>query len=179
VVNGYSGQRSKLQVELPDILTRFPSEEAFSYLGRICGLRSVLVDPAAIDGWDRERFVAQVEQSSAHIADKRESADGSFTVQLNEYKHTVKPGSDLTLFGPSQSTTRISLETVSAVPCEVTLSSLGKSKTGEVEAIFSETVVVPGDMQLYRKAPAGVSGASPHIIRLSTTQCEVVVGCGR
>jgi hypothetical protein len=179
VVNGYSGQRSKLQVELPDILARFPDQEAFRYLGQICGVRTVLIDPAAITGWDRERFLGQVEQSRSNIEDKRESADGSFSIQLTEYKHTVKPGSDLTLFGPRDGTTRISLETTSPVPCEVTLASLGKSRKGEVEAVFSESVVVSGDMELYRKAPAGVSLASPHVMRLSTKGCEVVVGCGR
>jgi hypothetical protein len=178
VVNGYSGQRSKFQVELPDILSRFPSEESFAYLGRLCGVNTILVAPPQGSSWDVERFKESLRNWNSSIVERHDAPDGSMSLRLAERAFTATPGSDVTLFGPRNANTRISLATKDEAPCEVTVSSLVKSKSGEVTAVVSEQVKVSGDMELYRKAPAGVSQASPHIIQISTRECSVVVGCG-
>jgi hypothetical protein len=43
LVNGYSGQRTKLMVKLPNLLRNFPDEESLFYLRRIGGLRYIVL----------------------------------------------------------------------------------------------------------------------------------------
>ena len=134
--------------------------------------------PPQGSSWDVERFKESLRNWNSSIVERHDAPDGSMSLRLAERAFTATPGSDVTLFGPRNANTRISLATKDEAPCEVTVSSLVKSKSGEVTAVASEQVKVSGDMELYRKAPAGVSQASPHIIQISTRECSVVVGCG-
>jgi hypothetical protein len=177
VLNGYSGQRSKLQKELPDVTSGFPDARSLDYLARICGVRSVLVVPQLSAEWDAATFDRALNEWAASLSKVTRSSDGSMRIDLADRPLRVTPGSPVTFFAPRSHPTRLEVTAVSSESCDVTIESLGKQRDGNVEPIRNERFLVSRRQEIRVVPPAGLSAASPHVVRIGATGCEVQVVC--
>lgn len=88
LVNGYSGQRSRLQYDLSESLLSFPSRESLTQLDRVCGLRRIVVLPDLFQNWDAKRFEEELSSLPNRLAVEERLPDGSLILWLH-------PGTDV------------------------------------------------------------------------------------
>lgn len=82
LVNGYSGQRSRLQYGLSEKLHDFPSEAAISYLSRICGLRWIVIAPSLFKDWNEQVFNTRLARFSERLRVVNTHSDGSLLLEI-------------------------------------------------------------------------------------------------
>ncbi len=112
LVNGYSGQRTKLQSELARVTHSFPSKESFEYLARICGLRWVVISPHLYSSWDEESFMRRLAELSSFTSEVLVSPDKSIAIRLANTAISIGAAPDqepLILTGPSPAPIRVAI----------------------------------------------------------------------
>ncbi len=83
LVNGYSGQRSRLQYDLSESLLSFPSPESVEQLSRVCGLAWVVVVPGLMPGWSETQFMEQLSKLDGSLSVIDRLSDGSLLLALS------------------------------------------------------------------------------------------------
>jgi hypothetical protein len=174
-VNGYSGQRSKIQGELAQALENFPSQKGFDALAKICGVSTLLVTPQLDLG--APGVLIKDRTFPEQIASVERFDDGSAIVKLSELRVSVEPNQPRTFFASRKQTAIVSVQPATGSSCEVKLQSLGKSEEEKLQPIHEETFVVSQAQELRAVAPARLQAGSPHIIRVSISGCTARVGC--
>jgi hypothetical protein len=91
LVNGYSGQRSKLSNELPAALRNFPSLRSHEWLARICGLRWILIVPELIPNWNQSSYEQQLRELSDLFTPVAQLPDGSMLLKIEPWITTTRP----------------------------------------------------------------------------------------
>jgi hypothetical protein len=174
LVNGYSGQRSRLQYDLSESLLSFPSRESLSQLGRVCGLRRIVVLPGLIPGWDAPRFEAQLSSLSGSLSVEERLPDGSLILLLDaptEVSHESPP----TFLVPAGSSATLS--TIAAGGergCTFTATAVSEPGKGTVTPDSWRSVLGEGPLKL----PALARGVRPVTFKLSPSEgCSVTVRC--
>jgi hypothetical protein len=190
VVNGYSGQRTKLQYELARVTASFPTAEAFEYFGRVCGLRWIVVTPTLSASWSEQAFMQRLLELSAYTAEVTTLDDKSILIKLADTTIPIPSQSDsnsLVLFAPTHTPTRITIppvQTQGSEACTITAETLNKAGTGpQVTFQVSEagfTGVMPFQPQSERPHTSYTSQerAIPSLVKLSATGCQPRISCG-
>lgn len=184
-VNGYSGQRSKIQTELARGLESFPSEAAFLALARVCGVNRVIVVPQDGNGLkveevDEAKFPGLIEGS-------KRFDDGSQIVSLAELALPLEPQKPQTFFAPRRGVARIRIVPSSEGVCQVVVQSITKGDAakggvtkvadGAVKPLHEERFSVSQPQELRVVVPQGLAAGSPHIIQVSVAGCQARASC--
>jgi hypothetical protein len=182
VVNGYSGQRTKIQKEIADISADFPDAKSLDYFSRICGLRTVFVIPSMSATWNATKFEEALAEWQGSFSKVTRASDGSLAIELAEREQVVTSAKPITFFAPRSSVARLTLSLATSEEtsekCGVTVESLGKLADGEVAPLQSTSYLIVGQQEVRIPPPPELSKASPHVLRVSSVQgCQVRVGC--
>jgi hypothetical protein len=191
LVNGYSGQRTKLQYELARAMGSFPSPESFDYLARICGLRWIIVAPSLSPSWNEATFSRRLGELSAYTSGVEVSADKSILIKLADRPISIPSESaseNLVLFAPSHSTPHIKISPLepsqATSACMVTTdipTKLGKSRsiTFKLSDTGFDGVAPSYDASRATEAHSlSRDLAAPTLLRISASGCAPRVSCG-
>jgi hypothetical protein len=177
LVNGYSGQRSKILTQLPRATQGFPDQVSLDYAARICGLNKIVVVPSFYTEWNEDDFTRRINDTSSAFSSTKRFDDGSYLLNLTRPKIISKDGSLPLFFAPRDTTARIEISPINNQECLVTASSLGKSGEGDRVALQKSEYTVKNKQTISLIPPATLSRASPHIIELKFSGCEAEVVC--
>ncbi|MEY4699964.1 MAG: hypothetical protein RL326_151, partial [Pseudomonadota bacterium] len=191
LVNGYSGQRTKLQYELARIMSSFPSTESFEYLARICGLRWIIVAPSLSPSWNEESFSRRLGELSAYTSGVEVSADKSILIKLADRPISIPSESgveSLVLFSPTHSPPLIKIAPLEASQvtdtCMITSEIPRKSGSGEritfnlSEAGFDGIAPSYDSSRVTGSPYATRDIAVPILLRVSASGCAPLISCG-
>lgn len=190
LVNGYSGQRTKLQGELARVTASFPSRESFEYFAKICGLRWIVVTPTLLASWDEDSFMRQLGELSAYSSEVIVSPDKSVAIRLADVAIPISATSDsegLVLFAPRHAPPRIQIPapdaSITSGSCLITTEIPRKGGTSA-----SVTFALPASgfngvapsydpARLLPSSAFTTSRAAPTLLRLSASGCAPRVSC--
>jgi hypothetical protein len=191
LINGYSGQRTKLQFELARVMSSFPSSESFEYLERICGLRWIIVAPSLSPSWNEESFMRRLEELSAYTSEVEVSADKSILIKLADRPIPIPLESapeSLVFFAPAHVTPHIKLAPIepsqAMSACMITTEIPTKSGTSERGTFKLTEVGFDGIAPSYDSSRTPGSPlakrtlASPNLLRIFASGCAPLVSCG-
>jgi hypothetical protein len=176
IVNGYSGQRSKLQLELPRALYRFPSTEAFSYLARICGVRWVVVVPRLFEEWNDAVFRTAINTFSSEIRASHWLEDGSIVVELNPLTFS-SPRASEPLFAPIKRNVTLAINPQDSNACNVRVASLGRGPHGAVVPRTETISSLAAPVVISPPHSPGHPAAAPEILLITGETCTPSVQC--
>lgn len=128
LVNGYSGQRSKLSNELPAALRNFPSLRAHEWLARICGLRWIVVVPELIPSWNQSSFEQQLRELSDLFIPVAQLPDGSMLLKIEPWVTTTRP-----FFAPRNRTLALDFKDLSDQQCFASINDAVPGPQGSSE----------------------------------------------
>jgi hypothetical protein len=184
LVNGYSGQRSKIQGRMMRYAQAFPEAPALDLFAKVCGLRYVVALPelySRVQGIDEGAFMRKVNQNSSGLKALRRFDDGSILFTLARREVVVTGDEARVFFAPRDGGIELELNPRSSDGCLVKVSTLGRSIGASSEPV---PVQVSEYLVKYKQAvtvnvPSGLlQRASPHLIEVRTNGCEVGVVCG-
>jgi len=186
LVNGYSGQRTKLQGELARVTASFPSRESFEYFAKICGLRWIVVTPTLLASWDEDSFMRQLGELSAYTSEVIVSPDKSVAIKLADAAIPISATSDsepLVLFASTHAPLRIRIpapDTAAASgSCSITTEIPGKSEASARVTFSLPASGFSGVAPSYdpKNYTFEVSKAAPALLRISASGCSPRVSC--
>ena len=177
LVNGYSGQRSKILTQLPRATQNFPDPVSLQYTARICGLDKIVVVPNFYSEWNEDDFTRRLNDMSSAFSSTKRFDDGSFLFTLAQPPISSKDGSLPVFFAPRDTAAHIEISPINSQECLVTAVSLGKSGEGEPTALQKSEYTIKSKQTISLIPPATLSRASPHIIELKFSGCEAEVVC--
>jgi hypothetical protein len=184
LVNGYSGQRSKIQSRMMSYGQSFPEAPALDLFASVCGLRYVVVLPelySRIQGVDEETFLQKVNHNSAGLKALRRFDDGSILFTLARRESVVSGSEGLVFFAPREGDVDLELNPASSDGCLVRVSTLGRGggKSSQPVPVQVKEYLVKYKQRVKVAVPEGLlQRGSPHIIDVRTNGCEVGVVCG-
>lgn len=177
LVNGYSGQRSKLLTQLPRVTLNFPDQISLDYFARICGLRYIVVVPSLFDQWSDLLFDQKLKENGAAFTAVQRFDDGSILLTLAEREllgadHLLPP-----FFAPADNTLRLIVAPRQGESCLITATSLGKSGNGRRAALQSSEYTVARQQTITLTPPSKVFSATPHIVEMLVQGCSAGIRC--
>lgn len=107
LLNGYSGQKTKLMKEFPRELKDFPSQRALNALSSIAGLRYVIYAPLFAANFDAKTFESKAASLSSQLKLLSLDAQGSYLFEIHPEIQTA--GNKLLLY-PAQHGGKMELE---------------------------------------------------------------------
>lgn len=176
LVNGYSGQRSKIQNMLSSELANFPDARSFAALSSICGIDAVLVIPTMYRSWNKNYFLERLSSYRDQFKSYKVLPDESIVIHLQPLKQTIKADHTVHIFGPRFKTAEISLQSLGQ-NCPVTIRSLGLDKRRRPRVIQSNTYNADTPQIVRSVPPATLSQGSPHVMAISASGCAVRLSC--
>jgi hypothetical protein len=177
LVNGYSGQRSKVLMQLPRATQNFPDTASLDYFARICGLRYIIVVPSLFENWSDERFDQQLQENGDAFAAVQRFDDRSILLTLAMRRISASEGTLPPYFAPRHGAVRLQVSPRGEASCLVTATSLGKSGDGERVALQSSEYTVTREQIIAVTPPSQLLSASPHIIELRMQGCSAGIRC--
>ena len=105
IVNGYSGQRSKLMLELPRALRNFPDQRSIHALRHIGGLSTVIVIGDWIPSFNREVFLTQLKKLNLTVVSENDT--NQFIIEI---KTPLVVDKSFSVFCPSLPGMRLRIE---------------------------------------------------------------------
>ncbi len=171
-VNGYSGQRPKLNTELPAVLRAFPSLDSFDWLSRICGLRWIIVVPSLFASWDQQLFEQRLQEQRGRFSLQQILPDGSMLIRIEPWTSTSAP-----IFAPAKSRLLLEFEAPSSATCVVTTHDLVRDGKNDVTSV--QTAQKPLEYGFSRlEAPAKhTHTGQPHLFTVDTRPCSAPFRC--
>lgn len=177
IVNGYSGQRSKIQKTLSENLAQFPDEKSFAVLGTLCGIDSIIVVPSMYTSWNQVGFIDRLELFKDRYVDYKVFKDGSILISLKPLIISISPDKTTHIFTPRDKTSEITLESSNQTSCPVTIRSIGLNSQRRTKILQTNQYQVANQQRVRSLAPTSLSGGAPHVLALSTDSCTVKVSC--
>ena len=177
LVNGYSGQRSKIQLQLPRATRNFPDSAALDYLAHICGLRYVVVVPNLYERWDETLFTQRLSENAASIRAVQRFDDGSILLTLAERDVRGSGGVLSPFFAPRDGPVRLRVAPLDSEQCSFNATSLGKTVDGARISLQSSEYTVKHEQIITLAPPTSLLGAAPHLIELQLKECSIEVRC--
>jgi hypothetical protein len=177
LVNGYSGQRSKVLMQLPRATQNFPDTTSLDYFARICGLRYIVVVPALFENWSDARFDQQLQENGEAFAAVQRFDDRSILLTLATREISATEGTLPPYFAPRHGAVRLQVSPRGEASCLVTATSLSKSEDGERVALQSSEYTVTREQIIAVAPPSQLLSASPHILELRIQGCSAGVRC--
>ena len=177
IVNGYSGQRSKIQKTLSENLAQFPDEKSFAVLGTLCGIDSIIVVPSMYTSLSQAEFVEQLELFKDTYADYKVYKDGSILISLKPLIVSIPPNKTTHIFTPRDKTSELTLQSNNHTSCPVTIRSIGLDSQRKTKILQTNQYQVANPQRVRSLAPNSLSAGAPHVLALSTDDCTVEVSC--
>jgi hypothetical protein len=177
LVNGYSGQRSKLLMQLPRATQNFPDPTSLDYFARICGLRYIIVAPSFMEQWSNEQFDQQLQGNADAFAAVQRFEDGSLLLTLADRQISSTGGTLAPFFAPRNAPVRLRVTPQRADSCLITTTSLGKSADGQRVALQSSEYATTHEQTINLVPPAQLLSASPHLLEIRIQGCSAGVRC--
>lgn len=177
LVNGYSGQRSKIQMQLPRITRGFPDDASLDYFARICGLRYIVIVPSFYDSWNEEQFSQKLRDYAHAWSAVQRFDDGTILLTLAERAVATTDGALQPFFAPRDGPVRFHIRPLSGTQCTVTATSLGRSTEGERVALQRSEYALQQAQSVSLAPPPTLSAASPHLIELRASSCDAEARC--
>lgn len=183
LVNGYSGQRSKIQMQLPRVTRNFPDAASLDYFARICGLRYIVIAPSLYEAWDSVQFSQRLSASAEAFSAVQRFEDSSILLTLSKRAVSATDGTFAPFFAPRDGPVRLHITPQTGEQCLVTATSLGKASrsdktaTSERIALQSSEYALNHEQSVTLSPPPSLSAASPHLIELSARHCVAKVRC--
>ena len=176
IVNGYSGQRSKLQQELPRALHTFPSPSAFSYLSRLCGVRWVVVVPRLSPNWNPEEFKTGLASVKSEIRHTSWFDDGSIAVELSPLSFTATKNSE-PIFAPTKQQAGFAIDPQTNESCSIRITTLGRGPSGAPVPLAETSQILTAPAFVQAPPPLNSRRASPQILLVTGEGCTPMVRC--
>lgn len=175
LVNGYSGQRSRIQEDLISGFKNFPSPQSIAAIKRICGLRYIVVLVSKMPSWNRDLFFEKVTNLSSQLTLIEEDPQGNLLLQIPISREITSPSSPF--FTPIDR----------PVAFEITSSPTSKSCRGIVErwvkgahgvekSKLQEIALSNSPTTLHLELPP-IFPALPGVVSISGDGCKVEVAC--
>jgi len=177
LVNGYSGQRSKVQMQLPRAMQNFPDASSCEYLARLCGVRYIIIVPSLYENWNEALFTERLSNQAAAFSAVQRFEDGSILISLAGYGVTARGGVLAPFFAPRDTPIRLMITPSGPEACSVKATSLGKAANGARIALQTSEYSVKHEQTLALAPPYALSNASPHIVELQIDGCTAKVRC--
>lgn len=181
LVNGYSGQRSRLQQDLAVSLLEFPSAESLEQLSRVCGLRWIVVVPSLYPSWDEAAFRQRLQDLSTRVSLVEAFLDGSLILELRSQAQ-VTPDKPLTVLAPTGSLVSLNAALAggpsAGQPCA--LEAFALLPGGEKPSTPTDTAELSGQstrtLSLLSSGPR-ISGAPAAFLLSVKGGCSATVSC--
>lgn len=177
LVNGYSGQRSKIQLQLPRATRNFPDPTSLDYLAHICGLRYIVVIPNLYELWDEALFTSRLSENASSIRVVQRFEDGSILLTLAERDVRGSGGVLSPFFAPRDGPVRLRVAPLDSEQCSFTATSLGKAADGARISLQSSEYTIKHEQVVTLSPPASLLSAAPHLIELQLKECSISVRC--
>lgn len=177
LVNGYSGQRSKLLIQLPRVTQNFPDQTSLDYFARICGLRYIIVAPNLFDEWSGLSFDQKLQDNPNAFSAVQRFSDGSILLTLAARDLVT---SDLPIppfFAPADTPVLLKVAPRQGDSCLITINSLGKSGDGERLPLQSSEYTASYEQTINLPPPSKLLSAAPHLVELRIKGCSAKVRC--
>jgi hypothetical protein len=173
IVNGYSGQRSKLMNELPRVLESFPSRAAVDRLSHICGMSYVIILRSMLPTWN--------EESDKELAALRNRVNVVYTSQSGDLMlqiigETPLSDSSVPWMAPPGKSLVLSAVNESGERCTVNVEQVVQAPPNRVTVPLFRMDVPPGrgDFGFVTQKPwAG----SPAVLSIRSTSPQSAVNC--
>lgn len=178
LVNGYSGQRSRLQYDLSESLLSFPSRESLTQLDRVCGLRRLVVLPGLFQNWDAKRFEEQLSSFPNRLAVEERLPDGSLILWLHPGTNVHAESSPTFLVPRGSSATLTRIAASGELGCTFTTTAV--SEPGGAPVAPGPWLSVFGDPQekIAVELPALAQGVRPGTFTVSVSGgCRASLEC--
>lgn len=165
LVNGYSGQRTKILREFPRKLSGFPDQRSINTLSTISGLRYIIFRSSEIAKFNPDLFLRQTAYFPENLEFVNADAEGNY---LFKFKRAIRLDQPHYIQFPSYpaGVAQVEFMTLGQVPDEEVVIDI-LLKEGDEESLFSAAKVLPnGEWQSFTFAlPSNRFGVGP--IRLS------------
>jgi hypothetical protein len=171
LVNGYSGQRSKIMTELPAALQEFPSFEAHEWLSRICGLRWIIVVPSLFRDWDTATFERRLREHRDRFVLETAGSDGSLLIRIEPWTDTPKP-----FFAPASKALRFDF-LPPASECAVQIYALKRDQQNAVTENLLANASIPSSSETIHIAPNQAPPGHPQVLQVRTLSCSTAFRC--
>ena len=172
LLNGYSGQRTKLMLELPGLTKDFPNSAAIKYLSQFPELQFIVINSNLIEGFSEERFNEELKKFPS-LEVLRRGNDHSILLAFHPKTALAgdKDGSSIYLANPKRSFTVVSdsrAECVLSVRCSLD-KTIEEAKVGPTQAVpfTQQASFVPS-------CPIRSLSVRPYVILISST-CQADV----
>ena len=175
IVNGFSGQRSKLMPELPRALESFPSQRGMDHLGRVCGVRWVVIVPSLMDQEQRDSLKSRLASSPPYIESSNEFEDGSILLRIRPVI-PVRSANSSPFYAPPSSRASLILSNPSALPCVATASSISRNGGRVVAEPFERASLGAESVRISSDRVARQSNRL-FLLSLETDTCDASVEC--
>jgi hypothetical protein len=175
LVNGYSGQRSRIQEDLIHELNDFPSPRSVAALKRICGLRYIVLLSSEMPSWNRELFFDRLNNLPSPLTLVESDSQGNFLLLIPQSREVTSPSNPF--FTPIDRPIAFEI-TASSAPqsCLGVVERWEKGESGIVKRRLQEITLSSSPTTLHIDLPS-VFPALPGVISISGSDCEVEVAC--
>jgi hypothetical protein len=116
IVNGYSGQRSKLKQEFPRGLAGFPDRRSIYALSSIAGLSQIVFDARFLQEFDETSFLVALEEFPENLALLARGDDRTFLIGLTPID---RPNPQRLIY-PNDGQEKVALDMISNQPLPAT-----------------------------------------------------------
>lgn len=175
IVNGYSGQRTRLQGDLIEALRDFPSARSAALLKRICGLRYVVI---LKDGFSPSRFSeisSTLDSTPFGLTILTRDSAGNLLVEVRDFELSNNPKAPF--FAPINTPIAMQVKNAHAGPqCTTTINLW--DKTGD------RISTLPLQVMQTRESPTTAhfviplgDAATPGVLSISGQSCQVFASC--
>ncbi len=172
LVNGYSGQRPKLSMELPAALRSFPSSESFEWLSRICGLRWIIVVPSLFTSWDQAAFEQRLQEHGGRFSLEASCTDGSLLIRIDPWTTTTSP-----IFAPERSPLLLQFQPPRANDCEATVYDLRRDERNNVTSRQAQIMTLEAGSSSLELAGEPFPTGNAHLFSVRTNPCSAAFRC--
>lgn len=172
LVNGYSGQRPKLSMELPAALRSFPSSESFEWLSRICGLRWIIVVPSLFTSWNEEAFEQRLREHRGRFSLEASGTDGSLLIRIDPWTTTTSP-----TFAPERSPLLLQFQAPSARDCTATVYDLSRDERNNVTSRQAQSMTLEAGSSSLELAGKPLPTGNAHLFSVYTNPCSAAFRC--
>ena len=175
IVNGYSGQRTRLQEDLITALRNFPSDSSISILKRICGLRYIVVLKEGISPSRFAEILAALNSYASTLFIAGNDSAGNILLELKDLEMRVDP--KLPFFAPINKPTIIKIRTATANDsCSATIKLWEKTdrklSTSPLQTIEASDAPTSAHIELSQ-----LDAATPGVLSVVGESCPLIAEC--
>jgi hypothetical protein len=176
LINGYSGQRTKTQLELAKALYNFPSAESQLAIAKICGINWIVVAPSLIPEFNWDQFEDKLASYTDTLQLKQLFEDGSALISAKP-KLKIEPNQPVTFLADPKRAASLKISPLNPDSLSVIISSLGRDAKGATTPITRSEYTATAAQTVALTKPRGAQAAAPHIIEVNIPTGSAEVEC--